>query len=128
MPLMRWNEFHEAHYRPSVVFADFEGVRYQAAYELIGRLIGSLDLIGNYALQPEPECIRLAFERDVDAEKFASVVSARRVIREEDRWALQWSFRMNGSTEKTMRALLSDRVRKSSGPRGRRLRGRSFPS
>jgi hypothetical protein len=43
MPLMRWDDFHEAHHRPFMVFADVDG-RPQNRFELLNSLAEAMEI------------------------------------------------------------------------------------
>jgi hypothetical protein len=78
---MPWPDFHDAYPRSLIIFADIEG-RAQARFMLLNRLAEAMQLKGAYALHSEPGQIRVAFERDVDAAKFAAGVHASKTARE----------------------------------------------
>jgi hypothetical protein len=81
MPLMPWRDFDDAYPRSSMIFADVDG-RAQTRFMLLNRLAEAMQLEGAYALHAEPGIIRVAFERDVDAAKFAAGVQASKTARE----------------------------------------------
>jgi hypothetical protein len=115
MPLMRWDAFHESHHRPFMVFADVDG-RVRTRFALLSSLVAAMDLKGSYALNPEEERIRVAFERDIDAQKFADAVKARKTAREGG-WAGQWAFIFNAEMEATIKSLLSPASKRQTLPR-----------
>jgi hypothetical protein len=126
MPMMRWNDFQDANARPFVVFADADS-RVQTRFALLNSLAEAMPLKGNYALFPDKNLIRLAFERDDDATKFAIAVKAQRSAREGG-WAGQWSFNCDAAMENAIMALLpSAPERKSAGTRGGKFRKRTLP-
>lgn len=72
---MEWEVFLEAHYRPNLVEVQLVGIDSGVAISILG---GWLDgRAGNFALRQRGQKILVAFERDVDAERFASLVRAR---------------------------------------------------
>jgi len=121
-----WEDFHEANARPFVIFADGDS-RIQSRFALLNSLAKAMPFKGNYALFPDRELIRLAFERDDDATKFAVAVNARRTARE-DGWAGQWSFNYDAEMESAIRATLPPSPRSSSGSRtGTKFKKRALP-
>jgi hypothetical protein len=124
MPVMRWNEFNEAHHRPYVVFADIGGSSSpQLGFDRLRRLVVAMTPKGNVSLFPETSFLRVAFELDTDAEQFAAGVRAKRTAREVG-WVEQWSFRFDPKTAKVESPLkLAQRTaqpRASAGGRKRR--------
>jgi hypothetical protein len=81
VPLMPWPDFHDEYPRSFMIFADVEG-RAQTRFMLLNRLAEAMQLKGAYALRVEPDLIRVAFKRDVDAAKFAAGVQASKTARE----------------------------------------------
>jgi hypothetical protein len=97
--LLSWPAFQEKHSRAYTIFADLDGARRrQVRYDLLSALAKTLTLRGSYALMPESEIIRLAFERADDALLFAQAVGAHKTARE-DGWAGQWSFSLDEEKE-----------------------------
>jgi hypothetical protein len=126
MPLMRWGDFQEANARPFMVFADVD-VRLQTRFTLLNSLAEAMAFKGGYALFPDRDLVRIAFERDDDATKFAVAVNARRMARESG-WAGQWSFNYDSEMESAIRAALPSAPRKSSGTRaGTKWKKRALP-
>jgi hypothetical protein len=126
MGMMRWSAFHGRHPRSFMIFADLDG-RSQNSFELLNSVAEAMALGGNYALHPEQGLIRLAFECEADAQKFADSVQAHRSAREGG-WSGQWAFRLNTPAVAAIRALLPKADRKSSGTRsGQRLNKRAIP-
>jgi hypothetical protein len=115
MPLMRWDAFHESHHRPFMVFADVDG-RMRTRFALLSSLVAAMDLKGSYALNPEKGRIRVAFERDIDAQKLAAAVKARKTAREGG-WAGQWAFIFNAEMEATIKSLLPPASKRQKLPR-----------
>lgn len=109
MALMPWNDFHEANARAYMVFADVDA-RLQTRFALLNSLAKAMGLKGGYALFPEKDIVRVAFERDDDATKFAVAVNARRTARESG-WAGQWSFVFDHGVEEKIRAALPSKRR-----------------
>jgi len=109
MALMRWDCFQAAHPRPQMIFANLDGARSQARFDLLRRMIQTMVLPGSYALHPQEGLIRVAVERDADALKFAAGVQARRTAREGG-WAGQWAFLYD---DKVARAYLDCKQRQA---------------
>jgi hypothetical protein len=112
--LKGWTAFHAAHVRSYIVFADLIGPRRrQARFSLLGSLAEALQLEGDYALFPEKEAIRLAFEHEGDAQAFADALLALRTAREGG-WAGQWAFVFDDGMEEKIRAALPPSPRRHS--------------
>jgi hypothetical protein len=79
MPLMGWDDFQESIVMPYLIFADVD-MRVLSRFEALNSLSGAMGLEGGYALYPAKTLIRVAFERNDDATRFA--VSARPTARE----------------------------------------------
>src|SRR5262249_15266041 len=97
MPAMRWDDFHESHYRPHLVVAELippvPGSP-RARVTSLQRLVVQLGTIGNYSIREEQGAIEVAFERDVDAGRFSEVLGARRRRGGSD-WASRSRFRFD---------------------------------
>lgn len=98
MPMMDWDSFQEAHYRPHLIVAnvdDANGPRQcEANVSVLGCLAEALDILGNYALKRDGTTIRAVFEKDIDAERFAATVLAQTTARSSE-WASQAAFSMD---------------------------------
>jgi hypothetical protein len=104
--LKGWTDFHAANVRPYIVYADlFEPRRRQARFALLASLADAQQPTGDFALFPETEMIRVAFEHDADAQAFADSLLARRTAREGG-WAGQWAFVFDDGMEEKIRAAL----------------------
>ena len=104
--LKGWTDFQAAHVRPYIVYGDLpEGRRRQARFALLATLADAQQPAGDFALFPEKEMIRVAFEREIDAQAFADSLLARRTAREGG-WAGQWAFTFDDGMEEKIRAAL----------------------
>jgi hypothetical protein len=104
--LKGWTAFLAAHARPYIVFADLlEPRRRQTRFALLASLAEAQHPEGDYALFPESEFIRIAFEHEADAQAFAGSLLARRNAREGG-WAGQWAFVFDDGVEEKIRAAL----------------------
>jgi hypothetical protein len=123
MALMGWPAFHEAHYRPFMVFGDFLTIGVEPQFILVRRLTESMIFKGNYSLFPDKTCVRIAFELEADANILVRGLRGREVIREGE-WAGQWAFDCS-----RIEALLKSTARKSSGKRSvsRKRKQRALP-
>jgi hypothetical protein len=127
MPVMRWDAFNAAHPRPFMIFADYEEGR-QSGFELLRRLAVSMLPRGNIALRPEKGLIRIAFELEADAKKFAENVQARKTAREGG-WAGQWAFEHDVETQQAIDNLLAP-IKSPGSPRAgitRKMKRRMLP-
>jgi hypothetical protein len=114
--LKGWTAFRAAHARPYMVFADLLGARRrQARFALLNSLVDAQQVEGDYALLPERETIRLAFERKADAEAFAGSLLARPTAREGG-WAGQWAFVVDDGVEEKIKAALPPSKRRTRRP------------
>jgi hypothetical protein len=126
MPLMRWTAFQDAHHRPFMLFANIDR-RCQNRFALLSSLATAMNFKGNYSVLPEKETIRIVFELEGDAKKFADAVQARQIVLE-DRWSGQWAFVFDEKLEAAMKAMLPKSVSKPGVARGgRRLNPRVLP-
>jgi hypothetical protein len=93
MPRMDWGQFLDAHYRPHQVAVNLgtpsnsKSGRHLIA--LLERLTESLSTAGNYSIRTEGRVVKVAFERDIDAETFGQALSAQTDERGPE-WASQW--------------------------------------
>jgi len=129
MPVMRWGAFTAAHPRPYVIFADRgQGQFPQAAYELLRRHILKMAPEGSFSLYPEEGFIRVAFELETDAMKFAAGLRAKRTAREGG-WVGQWSFAYDEKAAKTIESLLEPLKRAGTTRAGvtRKIKKRMLP-
>lgn len=80
MPIMDWEAFQDSHYRPHLVVVDLpkglssRGRRSTVAF--LERLAERLSLAGSYAIRAEPLEIKVVFESDLDAARFAETLRA----------------------------------------------------
>ena len=105
MPLMGWDAFCDAHYRPFTVRADLDASGPQTRFESLQRLIKSMDLTGNYALYRGEDFIRVAFELEADAAQVVRTLNAHKAAHV-DQWAGQWVFPLDGATTARIKSLL----------------------
>jgi hypothetical protein len=109
---MEWDVFLDAHYRSHLVEMQLAGVGSHAAMPILeGCLEG---ILGSYALQQREDAILVAFERDVDAERFLSLVKA-----DPGPGSAEWSSRSRAHLDgvarrKIVRALRRIRVKRGS--------------
>jgi hypothetical protein len=80
---MAWDHFHETHYRPYLVVAQFSTERARAIFcDLATELV----MVGSYAISPPGEAVQASFESESDSVRFAAPFQALAVTRE-DTWA-----------------------------------------
>lgn len=104
--LLSWPAFHDRHASAYLVFADLEEPRRrQPRFAMLASLAKAMNLQGAFALSPDEQVIRVAFERADDALKFAQGVGARKTAREGG-WAGQWWFTFDEETEAAIKAAL----------------------
>ena len=117
--LMGWKAFITAHARPFIIYADlpeYGGVRgsggRQNRFALLGTLLRACDLPGAYALLPEADLVRIAFESEDAARTFARTMNARKTAREGG-WAGQWSFVYRDDVMEEIKAALPPPVKRA---------------
>jgi len=93
MPRMDWGQFLDAHYRPHLVAVNLgtpssstSGLHFIA---LLERLTESLGTSGNYSIRTEGRVVKVAFEREIDAETLGQTLSAQPDERGPE-WASRW--------------------------------------
>ena len=127
--LMGWKAFTAAHARPFIVYADLPeqgGTRgvggRQKKFTLLGSLLKTLALPGEYAMLPEAELFRIAFATEGAARAFADTMGARKMAREGG-WAGQWGFVFDEGVMEKIKGVLPPAKRRAPGatePRPRR--------
>ena len=105
MPILRWDAFNNTHHRPYVVFADCPE-RQQSCFDLLRRLAVAMRPTGDLALFPDEGFVRIIFELNTDAEKFADGVQAKRTAREGG-WVGQWAFGLDEKMARTIETVLN---------------------
>jgi len=124
---MRWDAFQAAYPRPQIIFADGDGDRSQARFDLLRRLVQATRLTGSWALYPEDGLIRVVFEHEADAAKLAAALHAHRSPREGG-WAGQWAFIYDNRAEEAIKAQLPRTAPRHPSVRaGGKLRRRALP-
>jgi len=109
MPRMDWGQFLDAHYRPHLIAVnlgtprDSKSGRHLIA--LLERLTESLGTAGNYSIRTEGRVVKVAFERDIDAETLGQVLSAQTDERGPE-WASQWVCSFDRDAQREMVARL----------------------
>jgi hypothetical protein len=122
--VMAWDAFHKAHPNAFMIFADLDR-RDQQRFTLLGTLIANMGVKGRYALYPESNLIRVAFELAADAASFASLVHARRTTRE-DGWAEQWELALDDAKASALQSQLPTQPKRLARP-GPRAKKRELP-
>ena len=107
MPVLRWDDFNNTHVRPYMIFADI-GLGH-TRFDLLRQFAVAMAPQGDLAMLPEGGFIRLGFELDTDAEKFAAAVQAKRTAREGG-WAGQWAFAFDKKTANIIQGLLPTKL------------------
>jgi hypothetical protein len=93
MPRMDWGQFLDAHYRPHLVAvnlgtpSDSKSGRHLIA--VLERLTESFGTSGNYSIRTEGRVVKVAFEREIDAETLGQTLSAQSDERGPE-WASRW--------------------------------------
>ena len=109
MPRMDWEQFLDAHYRPHLIAvnlgtpSDSKSGRHLIA--LLERLTESLGTAGNYSIRTEGRVVKVAFERDIDAETLGQVLSAQTDERGPE-WASHWVCSFDRDVQREMVARL----------------------
>jgi hypothetical protein len=95
---MEWEAFRDAHYRPSLMVVRCpRGIGSEDGKTACEELAASLELIGDYALKVEAQCIRIAFETVQDAQRFGEALGAK-PSKPEPEWALALIGRLSRTT------------------------------
>jgi len=118
MPNMDWDTFQDAHYRPHLIVATLEfgpdPASDKTMVALFERLATALDVLGNYTIKKDGANIRVAFEIDTDAERFAGVLLAKTTLSEPE-WASKSVSRIDGAAQRNIMATLRQRRLNRSG-------------
>jgi hypothetical protein len=102
---MNWGTFQDAHYRPHLVIARLEAGTSETKVALLKRLASALGVSGSYAIKRDGTNVRVAFESDVDATRFANVLAATVTTREPE-WASRAVARIDDATQRRITAAL----------------------
>jgi hypothetical protein len=80
MPLRAWAEFLDVYYRPHLVVVSLNAPTHSAsgkkAVNLLQRLVEDLRSTADFALHPEEQEVKVAFESDLDAEAARGLLRA----------------------------------------------------
>ena len=111
MPRMVWGEFLDAHYRPHLVAVKLgtpsNSTSGRHLIALLERLTESLGTAGNYSIRMEGRVVKVAFERDIDAETLGQVLSAQTDERGPE-WASQWVCSFDRDTQREIVTTLKE--------------------
>jgi hypothetical protein len=109
MPKMKWEDFRSAHHRPHLVVvsidASMEDINGQPRESLLEELVTALGVSGNYSIKGNVTSIEVAFESDLDAARFRSVLSVKAKTREVD-WASLAMARIDHKTKRRIMVAL----------------------
>lgn len=110
MPLEDWEAFQDAHHRPHLVIVDLPKASGARARRLglafLARLAARLCLGGPYAMNPDRTDIKVAFESDIDAKKFADALQAKSRGKE-----AAWASTARGSLDRTAKRRITSSLR-----------------
>lgn len=111
MPRMVWGEFLDAHYRPHLVAVNLgtpsNSTSGRHLIALLERLTESLGTAGNYSIRMEGRVVKVAFERDIDAETLGQALSAQTDERGPE-WASQWVCSFDRDTQREIVTTLKE--------------------
>jgi hypothetical protein len=111
MPRMDWEQFLDAHYRPHLVAVNLgtpsSSTSGRHLIALLERLTESLGTAGNYSIRTEGRVVKVAFERDIDAETLGQVLSAQKDKRRAE-WASQWACSFDRDAQREIVATLKE--------------------
>ena len=111
MPTMDWGYFLDAHYRPHLVVVTLgtssNSTSGRHLVPLLERLTESLGTAGNYAIRREGRVVKVAFERDLDAETFGQALMAKGAERGPE-WASQSVCSFDRDAQRKMVATLKE--------------------
>ena len=100
---MDWEAFQEAHFRPHLVIVRAVDFEPQMARVMLGRWLDeSFNPPGNCALTRDGQSILVAFENDLDAKKFATLLRATAVA-SEPMWATMAEGRFDRAARRRIR-------------------------
>ena len=117
MPLKGWDTFNHAHPRPFIIVADLvTRGKGHSPFEVLQRLLRSLNLTGNFAMFRGEGFIRVASELEADALIIVKVLGARPAAQRREEWAGHWEF---GLDDPTMTTMFESVQRAPPSPRGR---------
>ena len=106
MPSMNWETFQASHFRPHLVVSHLPvNAEPEEGKTTLERVIASLNLSGNYAFQQDRESIRVAFEKDADAGRLASMLRAK-ATRPESEWGSSAVAHLSRTVQRRMAAAL----------------------
>jgi hypothetical protein len=91
MPARAWPEFLDAYYRPHLLVVNLgtstDSALGRQLVDLLRQLLEDLRSTADYALLPEENEVKIAFERDIDAEVVRGLLKASLVESSGDEWA-----------------------------------------
>lgn len=103
---MEWGAFRDAHYRPGAVVLFLPmGIEPEDGERACERLARAVKPAGDYSLKRERGSVRIAFELEGDARRFARAAGARQTRREPE-WALTLVGRLDRADGPARRASL----------------------
>jgi hypothetical protein len=98
MPRMDWGQFLDAHYRPHLVAVNLrtpsDSGSKQRLIAMLEQLTENLGTAGNYSISTRGRVVKVAFERDIDADTLGQMLSARK-DKHGAEWASQWACRFD---------------------------------
>ncbi len=110
MPSMEWAQFIDAHFRPHLVSLYLESGPDMPLCAELERLAEHICTFANYSISVDDFAVRAAFERDVDAMRFAELVGAT-VGQGGPEWVSQSVCRLDQDTRRKLIASLRKTLR-----------------
>jgi hypothetical protein len=108
---MDWEQFLDAHYRPHLVAVNLgtpsSSTSGRHLIALLERLTESLGTAGNYSIRTEGRVVKVAFEREIDAETLGQTLSAQTDKRGPE-WASQWVRSFDRDAQREIVATLKE--------------------
>jgi hypothetical protein len=108
---MDWGQFLGAHYRPHLVAVNLgtpsTSTSGRDLIALLERLTESLGTAGNYSIRAEDRVVKVAFEREIDAETLGQTLSAQTDERGSE-WASHWVCSFDRHAQREIVATLKE--------------------
>jgi hypothetical protein len=109
---MDWGRFLDVHFRPHLVVVNIGSPSDSASgrnlIHQLERLTESLATVANYAMYSDDQVIKVAFERDLDADTFSEALVAHAIESSPD-WASVSVCSFDFEAQRRMAALLKER-------------------
>jgi hypothetical protein len=103
VPRMDWEAFLQAHFRPHLIIVRVVEFEPQMAKMIVGRWLDRpFDIPGNYAVTRDGQSVLVAFENELDAKKFSTVLRAT-MVASEPMWASTTEAHLDRAAQRRIR-------------------------